>query len=90
MEKQGHLRPISCGHATAAGMHEDPVKRIDMNKLQVERLAYWLWQQRGKPSGSPDEDWFLAEQLLKRRYKLFELSMREMPLFASGMEKRTW
>jgi hypothetical protein len=71
-------------------MHEDPVKGIDMNKLQVERLAYWLWQQRGKPSGSPDEDWFLAEQLLKRRYKRFELSMREMPLFAFGMEKRTW
>ena len=61
-----------------------------MNKLQVERLAYWLWQQRGKPLGSPDEDWFLAEQLLKRQYKQFELSMREMPLFAFGMEKRTW
>ena len=58
-------------------------------KAQIERLAYWLWQQRGSPWGSPDADWFLAEELLKRQYKRFELSTREMPLFAFGMEKRT-
>jgi len=61
----------------------------DMKKQQVECLAYWLWQQRGMPTGSPDADWFLAEELLKRRYKRLELSMREMPLFAFAMEKRT-
>ena len=60
-----------------------------MNNPQVERLAYWLWQQRGTPTGSPDEDWLLAEELLKRQYKRFELSMREMPLFAFSMGKRT-
>jgi hypothetical protein len=60
-----------------------------MNKSEVERLAYWLWQQRGMPFGSPDEDWFLAEELLKRQYKRFELSMREMPLLAVSMEERT-
>jgi len=60
-----------------------------MNGKEIERLAYWLWQQRGMPMGSPDEDWFLAEQLLTRRWKRFELSLREMPLFASGLEKRT-
>ncbi|MBZ5631487.1 MAG: DUF2934 domain-containing protein [Acidobacteriia bacterium] len=38
-----------------------------MNNPQVERLAYWLWQQRGMPTGSPDEDWLLAEELLKSR-----------------------
>ena len=28
----------------------------------VERLAYKLWLQRGSPLGSPDVDWFAAEQ----------------------------
>jgi hypothetical protein len=27
-------------------------------------LAYTLWQARGCPEGSPDIDWFLAEQEL--------------------------
>lgn len=60
-----------------------------MNNLRIERLAYWLWQQRGMPVGSPDSDWFLAEELLKRRSKWYELSTRELPLFAFGVEKRT-
>jgi len=30
----------------------------------VERLAYELWEQRGRPLGSPDVDWFAAEQAL--------------------------
>jgi hypothetical protein len=60
-----------------------------MKYSQVERLAYWLWQQRGMPMGTPDEDWFLAEELLKRQYKRFELSMHEMPLLAFGIERRT-
>ena len=28
----------------------------------VARLAYELWVQRGRPLGSPDVDWFAAEQ----------------------------
>jgi hypothetical protein len=27
----------------------------------VEKLAYKLWAQRGRPLGSPDVDWFAAE-----------------------------
>ena len=33
-----------------------------MNTQEIERLTYWLWQQRGRPMGSPDDDWFLAEE----------------------------
>ena len=29
---------------------------------QIEKLAYSLWEQRGQPLGSPEVDWFLAEQ----------------------------
>ena len=60
-----------------------------MNTSQVQALAYWLWQQRGRPEGSPDDDWFLAEELLKRNRQLFELWLRYLPLFACGLEKRT-
>ena len=28
----------------------------------VEKLAYKLWVQRGRPLGSPEVDWFAAEQ----------------------------
>lgn len=28
----------------------------------VEKLAYKLWVQRGRPFGSPDVDWLAAEQ----------------------------
>ena len=29
---------------------------------QIEKLAYQLWEERGRPFGSPDEDWFRAER----------------------------
>jgi len=28
---------------------------------EIAILAYILWEQRGCPHGSPDEDWFRAE-----------------------------
>ena len=31
----------------------------------VAKLAYELWQQRGRPFGSPEVDWFAAEQAVK-------------------------
>ena len=30
----------------------------------VAELAYTLWESRGRPIGSPEEDWFKAEQEL--------------------------
>ena len=36
---------------------------------QIALLAYALWQQRGCPEGSSDEDWFRAEQELLTRSK---------------------
>lgn len=34
---------------------------------QVAALAHQYWQERGCPSGSPDEDWFRAERALNER-----------------------
>ena len=30
----------------------------------IARVAYQLWQARGCPEGSPDQDWFEAERTL--------------------------
>ena len=30
----------------------------------VTRLAYQLWERRGRPIGSPDVDWIAAEEAL--------------------------
>jgi hypothetical protein len=34
---------------------------------QIEKLAYQMWEGRGRPLGSPEEDWFHAEQQLLNR-----------------------
>ena len=56
-------------------------------RSRIEGLAYWLWQQRGMPLGSPEVDWLLAEALLERQSKRADLTA--MPLFAYGLERRT-
>jgi hypothetical protein len=48
---------------------------------QVERLAYELWQQRGSPLGSPEEDWFHAESHLGREGS----ATLSEPAFAMGL-----
>jgi len=32
---------------------------------QIAALAYALWQQRGCPNGTPEQDWYDAEQKLR-------------------------
>lgn len=34
---------------------------------QIAVLAYYYWQERGSPHGSPDEDWFRAAQDIRAR-----------------------
>jgi Protein of unknown function (DUF2934) len=31
---------------------------------RIEFRAYQIWEERGRPLGSPDEDWFRAEKEL--------------------------
>ena len=33
---------------------------------QIELRAYYLWEQRGRPEGSPEVDWERAERELAR------------------------
>jgi len=34
---------------------------------EIAKLAYSLWQARGSVDGSPEDDWFRAEQELKAK-----------------------
>jgi len=34
---------------------------------QIQALAHQYWIDRGSPIGSPDEDWFRAEEEIRRR-----------------------
>lgn len=36
------------------------------SREQIESVAYQLWQDRGCPWGSPDVDWFKAEQMVQQ------------------------
>ena len=44
------------------------------NEDEVAALAYKLWQERGCPNGSDQEDWFRAENELKNRKVLAKAS----------------
>lgn len=61
--------------------------RID--NAYVRDLAYWLWQRRGMPFGSPDDDWLLAEALIVSASRRLPLPFSAVPLFAFGIERRT-
>jgi Protein of unknown function (DUF2934) len=49
-------QPATVGHGIAAFGHRD-----------IAELAYELWQARGCPNGSPQEDWFRAVEELRSR-----------------------
>ncbi len=43
-----------------------PAKAVNgaNREVQIAELAYQLWQQRGRPDGDPEQDWYEAERLL--------------------------
>jgi Protein of unknown function (DUF2934) len=46
----------------------------DRHSAEIEKLAYRFWEERGRPFGSPEEDWFKAEREFRREF--YELSER--------------
>jgi Protein of unknown function (DUF2934) len=57
-----HTQAATTGHGISAFGHDD-----------IATLAYELWEARGCPIGSPQEDWFhAAEELRSRTGKAFE------------------
>lgn len=47
----------------------------------IRELAYRLWEQRGRPEGCPDDDWFAAERQLsgseKAKSRMVDEAMKE-------------
>jgi hypothetical protein len=41
-----------------------PVTGSVVEREKIARLAYQYWQERGRPDGSPEEDWLRAEREL--------------------------
>lgn len=56
LDEQLHTQAATIGHGIAAFGHND-----------IAALAYELWQARGCPSGSSEEDWFHAAEQLRSR-----------------------
>ena len=61
--------------ASASSTDETPIAKAanpDLDTLlatlehqRIAAVAYFLWQQRGCPDGSSEEDWFLAKQHIR-------------------------
>ncbi|MBS1793127.1 MAG: DUF2934 domain-containing protein [Acidobacteria bacterium] len=57
---------------------------LDNDNRQIEQLAYLFWEERGRPEGSPDEDWYRAERYIFRRAQsLSDLLNRSQLPFSS-------
>ncbi len=52
---------------------------------EIARRAYRLWEERGSPPGSPDEDWFRAECELDAEATPGSSGPHRMALFALRM-----
>ena len=55
---QPAAEPARNGHPVVAAGPGQP------SHEEIAALAYALWEQRGCPAGSPEEDWLRAEQQL--------------------------
>jgi DUF2934 family protein len=53
------------GASTAAAALAPAAENHDPHPEEIAKLAYRLWEDRGRPEGSPEYDWFEAEELLR-------------------------
>ena len=52
---------------TSESTDRNPGHLETMDEAAIAARAYELWQERGSPVGSDQDDWFRAEQELKGR-----------------------
>lgn len=65
--EHSHQAHVQTGKAHLGGalQHDDAVLRYE----ETATLAHTLWQARGCPDGSPNEDWFQASEMLRSDLK---------------------
>jgi hypothetical protein len=54
---------------------------------QIEERAYYLWEERGRPVGSPDVDWACAERELRGEQEADQMASWARP--ARGRRPRS-
>jgi hypothetical protein len=59
-------------HSKIAYQHELEVQQQtasehEIKQREIAALAHKLWQDRGSPEGSSQDDWFRAEEMLRSR-----------------------
>jgi hypothetical protein len=52
---------------TPTGAPTGEVATVPVEHKRIARLAFFYWEARGHPDGSPEQDWFRAEEELRRR-----------------------
>jgi len=52
------------GTQSTVPIYDPPPESISMHE-QIGALAFALWEERGRPEGSPETDWFRAKQTLQ-------------------------
>jgi hypothetical protein len=73
MPDPAEILPYTPGHGFKSAVVENPAPAADESQAlskreRIELLAYRYWEQRGRPGGSPDEDWFRAELEIDREF----------------------
>jgi len=72
------LKTEKTGTLSAPARPGDPTaERVALGPEAVARLAYSYWEARGRTGGSPEEDWFKAENELR-------IVMHDEPAETSG------
>lgn len=64
------IKSVEPKTGTAAGVMEPDDDMSAPMQEAIANLAYSYWEARGGKGGSPWDDWFRAEQELKRRKEL--------------------
>ena len=64
MAKQRKVVSVAIVQATQSTQIEQPSQEPGD---EIAKLAYSLWQARGCPHGSSEEDWFTAEREMQNR-----------------------
>jgi hypothetical protein len=68
--------PVQVQQEAVSAFEDQPTDAVNQDSMpgisvseyeQVALLAYSLWAERGYQGGSPEDDWFRAEQEVRRR-----------------------
>ena len=58
---------------SSSDIQSESASRVGHEDAAIAEVAYRLWHERGCPIGSPEIDWFGAQELLSHRAQSAEL-----------------